>query len=133
MPERQESGRSYPDTHAEFRKRDREYFELIGRQVIYGNQVLPIIAFQWLRFGAGHLFTLQLPDGSEMGAQRRDFYVLPTRDQLVAVIDDTTREHLWDKVPGSADDAFEFEPVAPKVADAVLALFSTTSTEGDTQ
>lgn len=69
-------------TEAEFREKDREYFELVGRKVMYGDQALPIIAFQWLRFGAGHLFTLQLPDGREMGAQRDQFYVLPTHAEL---------------------------------------------------
>lgn len=44
------------------------------------------------------------------------------RGRLIQVIEDTTRDHLWDKVPGSEEGSFEFEPVAPKVADAVLAL-----------
>jgi hypothetical protein len=70
------------DTETEFRKKDREYFDLIGRDVICRNQVLPILAFQWLRFGAGHLFTLGLPGGREMGAQRDEFYVPPTAEEI---------------------------------------------------
>ena len=138
MSERQESGRTSRsiDSEEEFRRKDREYFDLIGRTVMHGDQALPIIAFQWLRFGAGHLFTLQLPDGREMGAQRHEFYVPPSREQLVKVMDD----HRIEAFNGSQAVCecnltwVTNAEYREHLAEAVLTLFdSTTSTEGETQ
>jgi hypothetical protein len=59
------------DTEAEFRRKDSEYFALLGRVVVHREQVAQIIAYQPLR-GPEYLFTLQYPD------------VLPTQFEIAA-------------------------------------------------
>lgn len=69
------------DTEAEFRRKDADYFALVGRTVMHGPEVAQVIEYKPLR-GPAYLFTLQYANGQQVGSQRGEFYVLPTQDEL---------------------------------------------------
>lgn len=84
------------------------------------------VAFEGYEVAANPLLTVLAGRGYARRADVAEVQAAPVvdRDALIKTIETTTRDHLWDKVPGTAADAMEYEPVAPKVADAVMALLN---------
>lgn len=124
------------DTEEEFRKKDREYFDLIGRTVMLGEWPAKIIEYR-AASGPRYLFRLQFEGGPYRGeeteTQRGAFYVLPEiTDSLVEeaceVLHDAYERaavvHGWETNPAARHKPWSEVPESNKATmrDAVRAL-----------
>lgn len=123
------------DTEEEFRKKDREYFDLIGRKVMQGQWLARITEYR--QTGLIYRFRLQYESGPRRGeeanAWRHEFYVLPeVTDALVEesceILHDAYERaavvHGWETNPAARHKPWADVPESNKATmrDAVRAL-----------